>query len=123
MTRLMGLLILVLLAAFPMAGSAHELRPAYLDLREVQPGRFDAMWKVPARGDMRLALYVMLPESCAPDGGPTRQIAGNAYVERWSVVCAGGLKGGFLSIDGLKGTFTTRSSGSPTSTGRQRLRA
>jgi hydrogenase/urease accessory protein HupE len=106
MTRLTGLLILVLLAAFPMAGSAHELRPAYLDLREVEPDRFDAMWKVPARGDMRLALYVALPGNCTPVSDPTRQIAGNAYIERWSVLCPGGLEGGFLSINGLKGTFT-----------------
>jgi hydrogenase/urease accessory protein HupE len=105
MKRLTAILIL-LLAAVPMAASAHEVRPAYLDLREVEPDRFDAMWKVPARGDMRLALYVALPGSCIPDGDPTRQIAGNAYVERWSVVCAGGLKGGSLSIDGLQGTFT-----------------
>lgn len=106
MKRLTGILIVVLLAAYPMATSAHEVRPAYLDLREVERDHFDAMWKVPARGDMRIALYVALPGSCTTHGDPKRQIAGNAYVERWSAACAGGLKGRFLSIDGLQGTFT-----------------
>ena len=36
--------------------SAHEVRPAYLELREATPGEFVVLWKTPMRGEMRLAL-------------------------------------------------------------------
>ena len=38
---------------------AHEVRPAYLDLREDAPGSFDVLFKTPMRGDARLALDVV----------------------------------------------------------------
>ncbi|WP_096787434.1 HupE/UreJ family protein [Rhodobacter sp. CZR27] len=85
---------------------AHETRPAYLDLREVVPGRVDVMWKVPARGELRLAIQARLPEACIADAEPTREIVGSAHVERWSADCVGGLKGGLVSIDGLEATLT-----------------
>ena len=44
---------------------AHEVRPAYLDLREDAPGSFDVLFKTPMRGDARLALDVSLFRTCA----------------------------------------------------------
>ena len=41
---------------------AHEVRPAYLDLREEAPGIFDVLFKTPMRGDTRLALNVSFPD-------------------------------------------------------------
>jgi len=35
--------------------SAHEVRPAFLELTEHAPGEFDVLWKVPALGGMPLA--------------------------------------------------------------------
>ena len=41
---------------------AHEVRPAYLELRQTGAGLYDALWKVPARGeDLRLGFYVEFP--------------------------------------------------------------
>ena len=38
---------------------AHEVRPAYLGVRQIGPETYDVLWKVPARGDsMRLGIYV-----------------------------------------------------------------
>ena len=50
--------ILVALATLlaPLPGRAHEVRPAYLDLREERPGEFSVLWKTPMLGEMRLAL-------------------------------------------------------------------
>jgi hypothetical protein len=31
-------------------GLAHELRPAYLELKEVEAETYEVLWKVPARG-------------------------------------------------------------------------
>jgi hypothetical protein len=53
---------------------AHEVRPAYLELRQSGADTWDVLWMVPARGDLRLALYPRFPESCepaAPDSGYT----------------------------------------------------
>src|SRR4051812_30689306 len=42
----------VLIAA---SASAHEVRPAFLELTERAPGEFDVLWKVPAMGGSPLA--------------------------------------------------------------------
>lgn len=100
--------ILLLLASilWPALSQAHEMRPAFLSMTETSPGGFDVFWKVPARGDQRLGLYAILPETCESPREPVRQIDEGAYVERWSVLCPNGLKGGIILIDGLQATFT-----------------
>lgn len=47
------LLLLAFLSAWP--ASAHEVRPAFLELTERAPGEFDVLWKVPAMGGAPLA--------------------------------------------------------------------
>ena len=42
----------VLLLCAPLS-RAHELRPAYLDLRELEPGRYAVLWKLPRQGGVR----------------------------------------------------------------------
>ena len=47
---------------------AHEVRPAYLELRQTAPETYDVLWKVPARGaDLRLGIYVEMPRGL-PEG-------------------------------------------------------
>ena len=58
-TRLLALLLIILALVRP--ATAHELRPAYLELAETAPGQFNVLWKVPAAGDRRLGLYLRLP--------------------------------------------------------------
>jgi hydrogenase/urease accessory protein HupE len=101
-------LSLCLLLLVPLAPGvmAHELRPAYLELRQTGLDTYDVLWKVPARGeDLRLALYVRFPEDCRQTT-PRRTFAGGAYVERWGVQRPGGLTGGTIRIDGLTATLT-----------------
>jgi hydrogenase/urease accessory protein HupE len=98
------LVLLPLLAGGPVA--AHELRPAYLDLREVAPNEFAVLWKVPALGQMRLGLDARLPESCVRRTETATSIESAAYLERWTTDCNGGLKGRTISIDGLSSTMT-----------------
>lgn len=93
-----------LFAAGPAA--AHELRPAYLDLREVASDEFVVLWKVPAAGQMRLGLDARLPENCTTKAEPMKSIENGAYLERWTTDCSGGLKGRTISIDGLSSTMT-----------------
>lgn len=100
---LLALMIPLLLGASAMA---HEVRPAYLDMRETASGEFAVLWKVPAQGRMRLALDAHLPKQCIEKAAPTRSFEESAYLERWTVDCAGGLRGGEIVIDGLKATLT-----------------
>ena len=106
MTRLGALLAALVATSFAAPAIAHEIRPAYLDMRETAIDEFAVVWKVPAQGEFRLGLYARLPASCAEKTEPTRSIENGAYLERWTVTCAGGLKGGEFGIDGLNSTLT-----------------
>ncbi|MFG0282933.1 MAG: HupE/UreJ family protein [Phycisphaerales bacterium JB039] len=97
---------LLLICAAPGLARAHEVRPAYLELRQTAPDTFDVLWKVPARGDLRLGLYVRMPESCEQLSEPRAMFSGDAYIERWSVREADGLVGGEIHIDGLQTMLT-----------------
>ena len=97
-----GLAILVSNAA-----RAHEMRPAYLELRQTETASYDLLWKVPGRGqDMRLGLYVQLPASCADKTPPHASMINNNYVERRTVTCPSGLTGQTIRIQGLSATMT-----------------
>ena len=84
---------------------AHEVRPGYLELKEVDGETYNLLWKVPAKGDRRLGLYVHLPEHCSSNE-PASRFAGDAYIERWQATCKGGLAGGTITIDGLSASRT-----------------
>jgi len=85
---------------------AHEVRPALLELREAGAQTWDVQWRVPARGDLRLGIYVRLPDGCE-DVAPRRaSLVGAMHVERWSVRCQAGLAGREVTIDGLSETVT-----------------
>lgn len=89
------------------AAQAHEVRPAYLQLRQTSADTYDVLWKVPGRGDnMRLGLYAELPDGCAPLSAPRGSRSGDSFAERWSVKRAGGLAGGTIRILGLTATLT-----------------
>lgn len=84
---------------------AHEVRPAYLRIQQTAAEQFDVLWRVPAKGDMRLGIYIVMPENCEPSGEPLRWEEGGTFVERWSTYCPGGLVGRSVLVDGLSSTF------------------
>jgi len=99
--------VFALFALFASVASAHEVRPAYLELRQAGPESYHVLWKVPGRGeDLRLGIYAELPTSCTPLAEPRATMANNAYTERWTADCAGGLDGGAIRIAGLAATTT-----------------
>ena len=102
-----ALLLSLLLAALAPGLFAHEVRPAYLELRQRGPDTYDVLWKVPGLGqDLRLGLYVELPAGCTNVTEPRASMINDAFTERWSVTCAGGLTGGTIRIAGLAATMT-----------------
>jgi hydrogenase/urease accessory protein HupE len=99
--------ILAVCSAGALTAVAHEERPAYLEVREAEPDTYDILWKVPARGGVeRLSLYVRFPAAARHITEPNGISAGGAYLERWQVLCPGGLAGQTISVDGLAATGT-----------------
>jgi len=90
---------------------AHEIRPAYLELREGKPGEFSVLWKTPALGEGRLALE---PEFSGDVQALTPVTITNppgAAIQQWTLRALA-LRGQTLRIDGLEGTMTDTSSAS-----------
>jgi hydrogenase/urease accessory protein HupE len=106
MTRLFGLFI-VLGALLAQPACSDELKPGYLELRQATADTYNLLFKVPARGeDMRLAIYLKLPEG-TQDVAPARASFGEgAYVERRTIRHDGGLAGSAIAIEGLSATST-----------------
>jgi hydrogenase/urease accessory protein HupE len=102
--RLLGLAV-VLFTLGAANAQAHEVRPGYLELRALDAGAWDVLFKVPAKGDRRLGMYVRLPDGCEATD-PRSRIVGRAHVERWRVTCADGLIGQEIAVDGLAATRT-----------------
>jgi hypothetical protein len=107
MRRRLCLLLLGILGGCTVPASAHEVRPAYLELHQRDPETYQVFWKVPSVGDnLRLSLHVQLPKTCSMLGRPDGFFADNAYTERWTAVCHGGLAGWTVHIEGLNGVMT-----------------
>jgi hydrogenase/urease accessory protein HupE len=84
-----------------------ELRPGYLEMRETSPGAYNLLFKIPARGeDLRLAIYVKLPEGTEDLAAPRLSFSEGAYVERRSIRRDGGFIRQAVSVDGLSATST-----------------
>ena len=84
-----------------------ELRPGYLELRQTTLDTYNLLFKVPARGDeLRLGIYLKLPEGTHDIETPRSTFSGGAYIERRSIRREGGLTGHTITIDGLTITFT-----------------
>ena len=77
---LIGLLV-GLMAATPLA-RAHEIRPAYLQIDEIGPGRYKLLWRTPVLSGMRLPVVLRLPDEVHDVTRPAEQDLSNSVVER-----------------------------------------
>jgi hydrogenase/urease accessory protein HupE len=104
----LGVVVALLLAFAGLSGvaSAHEVRPAYLELRESSSGELDVLWKTPMVGDMRLALAPVLSGESEELTPMATRHTGNAAVQSWRLRLAEPLRGRTLHIDGLAATMT-----------------
>ena len=102
-------LVLTLVALVVAASSAvaHESRPTYLEIREIETGRYDVLWKRPARGDRALGLSIVWPEHCRDAAPGSAHVVPGAMVERRLVNCGpSGLLEQRIAVDGLSQTRT-----------------
>jgi hydrogenase/urease accessory protein HupE len=97
----------VLAALLAQPAVSDELRPGYLEMRQTSPGAYNLLFKIPARGeDLRLAIYLKLPEGTQDIAAPRGSLSDGAYVERRSIRRDGGFIGQPVSIEGLSATST-----------------
>ena len=82
----------------------HEVRPAYLQVAETEPGVFSVLWKQPVLQDRRLPIDPIFPEECTPTSIVVREVTGSALLKSWSMECA--LDEGAIHISGLSRTIT-----------------
>jgi HupE / UreJ protein len=98
---------LILFMVLSSSALAHEVRPAYLELRQTGAETYDVLWKVPGQGEnLRLGLYVEFPNGCTNVSARRGSMVNNAFTERWTVHCPEGLAGGRIHIAGLTATMT-----------------
>ncbi|MCK4704491.1 MAG: hypothetical protein KAT90_03335 [Gammaproteobacteria bacterium] len=91
---------------FISASFADEMRPGYLELKESSANVFSVLWKVPAKGDKKIALYAKLPPDCKDKTQAHTQFVNGAYIQRWVVACESGLIEQSIAISGLAATNT-----------------
>jgi hypothetical protein len=82
MLRALRLLAILLGLGLGAGAQAHEVRPGYLELQQTGPETWDVIWKVPARGDLQLAIAPAWPDDCDVEGAPRRFATGGAATER-----------------------------------------
>lgn len=86
---------------------ADEVRPAYLQITEVQDNDatyFEVLWKQPAVSQGRLAIDPVFPEGCDLQDQAPPEITPSALVHRWITDCD--LTEGLIHISGLSVTLT-----------------
>jgi hydrogenase/urease accessory protein HupE len=105
---LMGAFIAVLLALLaPPSASAHEIRPAYLDVKETASGQYDVLWRTPVLSGMRLPIVLQMPADVRNLREPTYDELTDSLVERrWIDAGPGGLEGKRIDFPGLTLTIT-----------------
>jgi hydrogenase/urease accessory protein HupE len=87
--------------------AAHEIRPAYLEIREHSAERLDIVWKQPVVGDVALPLHPSLSSGWLDPARAVATYSDTYMIRRWTVAAAlSSLEGQRLSIEGLQATLT-----------------
>ena len=95
------------LSVLAAAARAHESRPAYLEIRETGPGRYDLLWKTPVLSGMRLPIGVNTPDGVRVVGEPVVQELSDSLLERRKLDAGpGSLAGKRIEFPGLQLTIT-----------------
>src|SRR5262245_12462668 len=89
--KLVPFLLALVAAFFAQTAQAHEVRPAYLEIRQTASDSYDVLFKVPALGEQyRLGLYLSLPAGFHDAVAPRAVFQAGAHVERRRIMVPGG---------------------------------
>ena len=101
---LLALAMLVL--AVPFSASAHEVRPAYLQIDQVGPARYNVLWRTPLFSGMRLPVVLRFSDGINLVTGPAERELPDSLVERSIIEVPDGLVGQRITFLGLQASLT-----------------
>jgi hydrogenase/urease accessory protein HupE len=105
--RALGIALALCALSLAQDAIAHDARPAYLQIREITPGRYDMLWRTPVLSGMRLPVSLRLPDTARSVTEPAVQELSDSLVERRLVeLDAGPLEGARIGFPGLEATIT-----------------
>jgi hydrogenase/urease accessory protein HupE len=93
------------LALFQSA-TAHEARPAYMQVTEIAPQRYEILWRTPVLSGMRLPVVLRFPENTRNVTEPAIRELSDSLIERRIIEASGSLTGTRIDIVGLQATIT-----------------
>jgi hydrogenase/urease accessory protein HupE len=92
--------------AFLNSASAHEARPAYMEVTEIAPHRYQIVWRTPLLSGMRLPVTLRFSENTRNLTGPAPRELSDSLIERRLIESDNGLKGTRIELVGLQATIT-----------------
>jgi hydrogenase/urease accessory protein HupE len=104
-----ALSFVILLAASCMSiapSFADEVRPAYLEVREIRAGEYTVLLKTPMRGDARLSLHATFSGHTEDVTPIATRTTGDAAVQTWRMRSSDPLAGQTVGISGLGDTVS-----------------
>lgn len=105
--RALATALLAVACAVAWPAAAHESRPAYLQLGESAPGRWEVLWRTPLRSGMPLPVSLQLPDGVRDVHPPSiRQLSDSLLESRMVEPPPGGLGGARIEFVGLQATIT-----------------
>lgn len=109
LTRPLSVLLLTLtVATFASPARAHEVRPALLQISQVDAHHYDILWKQPANGEVAVHLRPQLSGGALEADPAISTVSASFVLKIWRSVSdeAQSLNGQRLSIEGLERTIT-----------------
>src|SRR5438876_1046933 len=102
------LLVVLLEMLFGSVASAHEIRPAYLEITQRESGDYSILWKRPTMGEVAVHLVPHLSNGWLDREPGAQYVAQGFLIRTWSIEPrdAGVLVGSTLTIEGLEYTMT-----------------
>jgi hypothetical protein len=101
--RLFAVLLVSLLSMMPLA-EAHEIRPAYLQIDEQAPQRYELLWKIPTNNGMVQDIRPAFGPGFTLSLQPGQAIVNGFVILRYSLTGETALPGATLRIDNLDRT-------------------
>ena len=96
------LLVFILFAG--LLTEAHEVRPAYLQIHQVDDSTYQVLWKIPAMGELAPPIYPRISGDWERKLIESRMLPGAARHE-WYFFGKGGIRGEQIFIEGVSNTI------------------
>lgn len=108
MKRLAALLAFFAAILAAAGAFAHEVRPAYLEIEQTAPTKYQVTWKQPTMGDVAIHLVPHISNGWLKEQPADQYASGGFLIRSWKVVAKSpaGLEGQTVFIEGLKDTIT-----------------